>query len=137
MTTITRVLANGSVVLKGELRMKNAAAPKAINYTVEQTAEMVSAYVAAPEKATVEALALKLGKSVKSIVAKLVREKVYKKAEYKTKTGEVVQKKNDVADAIGAVLLMNENDIDSLTKCNKTALAAIWKALSESKPIGD
>ena len=111
------------------------ATPKAVNYTAEQTAEMVSAYSAKPEKATVEALALKLGKTAKSIIAKLVREKVYVKAEYKTKTGETVQKKNDTADAIGAVLRMNENDIDSLTKCNKTALALIWKAISESKPI--
>ncbi len=106
-----------------------------VNYTAEQAAEMVAAYTAAPEKATVEALALKLGKSVKSIVAKLVREKVYKKAEYVTKSGEAVQKKNDVADAIGAVLRMNENDIDSLTKCNKTALAMIWKALANSVPV--
>ena len=106
-----------------------------INYTAEQTAEMVEAYTANPTKVTVEALALKLGKTVKSIVAKLVREKVYKKAEYVTKAGEKVQHKNEYADAIGAVLKMNENDIDSLTKCNKTALAIIFKALANSVPL--
>jgi hypothetical protein len=135
MRTITRVLASGSVILKGEKLSAKSETAKVINYTAEQTAEMVSAYTAKPEKATVEALALKLGKSVKSIVAKLVREKVYKKAEYVSKSGEPVAKKNDVADAIGAVLKMNENDIDSLTKCNKTALSMIWKALANSVPV--
>ena len=61
-----------------------------VNYTVEQTAEMVSTYVAKPEKATVEALALKMGKSVRSVVAKLSREKVYVKPVAVSKTGEPV-----------------------------------------------
>ena len=113
--------------------MTEAKKPVVVNYTAEQAAMMVEAYVANPSKETVEKLAVTLGKTVKSIVAKLSREKVYIKAEYKTKTGEAVQKKNDVADAIGAVLKMNENDIDSLTKCNKTALAIIWNAVCESK----
>ena len=108
---------------------------KPVNYTAEQTAMLIEAYVAKPEKATVEMLAEKLGKGVKSIVAKLSKEGVYRKAEYKTKTGEKVQLKNETADAIGAVLKMNENDIDSLTKCNKTALALIWKALANSVPV--
>lgn len=111
------------------------ATEKIVNYTVEQTASMIEAYTANPTKDTVESLATAMGKTVRSIVAKLSREKVYIKAEYKTKSGEVVQKKNDTADAIGAVLRMNENDIDSLTKCNKTALAMIWKALCESKSM--
>jgi len=111
------------------------ATEKTVNYTVEQTASMVSAYTANPSKETVESLAVTMGKTVRSIVAKLSREKVYIKPEYKTKSGETVQKKDAVADAIGAVLRMNENDIDSLTKCNKTALATIWKALCESKSV--
>lgn len=111
------------------------ATEKVINYTVEQTAAMVAAYTTNPTRETVDSLAESMGKTVRSIVAKLSREKVYIKPEYKTKSGDTVQKKNEVADAIGAVLLMNENDIDSLTKCNKTALATIWKALCESKSV--
>ena len=107
---------------------------KAVNYTAEQTAKVVAEYVANPTRETVEALATALGKSVKSIVAKLSREKVYIKKEYTNKIGEKVQKKNDTAEAIGAVLKLSENDIDSLTKANKTALSAIWKALCESVP---
>lgn len=112
-----------------------AATAKAVNYTAEQTAEMVSAYVAAPNAATVEALAQKMGKTVRSVVAKLSREKVYVAKTYVSKTGEKVVKKDETADAIGAVLKMTEAEIESLTKANKTALAKIFAALANSKPI--
>jgi len=107
---------------------------KTVNYTAEQTAKMVSEYTANPTRETVENLANVMGKTVKSIVAKLSREKVYIKAEYKTKSGESVQKKDETADAIGLVLKMTEGEIESLTKANKTALAKIWKLICESKP---
>ena len=110
-------------------------ATKAPNYTPEQTAEMLAAYVANSSESTVTMLAEKFGKSVRSVVAKLSHEGVYQKKEYKTKTGEKVEKKNETADAIGAILRLSENDTDSLTKCNKTALKAIFEALANSKPI--
>lgn len=102
---------------------------KAVNYTAEQTAAMLAAYAAAPTVETVEQIAAELGKSVRSIVAKLSREGVYKKKEYKTKAGEAVVKKDEAADKIGALLNMAENDVDSLTKANKTALKLIVAAL--------
>lgn len=107
-------------------------AEKIVNYTAEQTAKIVADYTAG---VTVEALAAELGKSVRSIVAKLSREGVYKKKEYKTKTGETVVKKDAHADAIGAILRLNENDTDSLTKANKAALKAIFDALASSRPL--
>jgi K+/H+ antiporter YhaU regulatory subunit KhtT len=108
---------------------------KAVNYTAEQTAKMVADYVADKSEATVAAIALELGKSVRSVVAKLSREKVYVAKTYKTKTGEVVVKKDETADAIGAVLKMTEPEIESLTKANKTALVKIFAALANSVPI--
>lgn len=111
------------------------AATKTVNYTPEQTAEMVAAYVAAPTAETVAALAEKLGKTARSVVAKLSREKVYVAKVATTKTGEPIQKKDDTADAIGAVLKMTEAEIDSLTKANKTALQKIFVALANSKPL--
>ena len=105
---------------------------KTVNYTPEQTAKMVADYQAG---VTVETIAGELGKTVRSVVAKLSREKVYKAKEYKTKTGEAVVKKDAHADAIGAILKMPENDIESLTKANKNALRAIFEALANSKPI--
>ena len=107
-------------------------AKKAVNYTAEQTTEIVTAYQAGE---TVEALAERFNKSVRSIVAKLSREGVYKKKEYTTKTGEKVIKKDTHADAIGAILELPENDIESLTKANKNALKAIFNALANSRPL--
>ena len=95
---------------------------KTVNYTPEMTAKMVADYA---EGVTVEAIAEALGKSVRSVVAKLSREKVYKAKEYKTKTGEAVVKKDAHADFIGEALGLTEADTESLTKANKVALAKI------------
>lgn len=108
---------------------------KAVNYTVEQTAEMIAEYVAAPSKDTVEAIAAKMGKSVRSVIAKLSREKVYVAKVYETKNGEKPVKKDTVADAIGAILKMTEAETESLAKANKTALQKVFDALANSKPI--
>ena len=110
---------------------------KIVNYTPEQTADMVQAYA---NGVSVEAIAAELGKSVRSVVAKLSRERdsegnsVYKAKPRTTKNGTPVVKKDAHADAIGAVLKMSENEIESLTKANKTALEKIWTALANSKP---
>jgi hypothetical protein len=95
---------------------------KTVNYTPEQTQKMVADYQAG---VTVESMAEALGKSVRSVVAKLSREGVYQKKVYKTKTGEAVVKKDEWADYIGAALGLTEADTESLTKANKTALAKI------------
>ena len=102
------------------------ATAKAVNYSAEQTAKLIADYQAGE---TVEALAFAMGKSVRSIVAKLSREKVYVKKEYKTKTGEKAVKKDATADAIGEILKLSENDTASLAKANKVALKAILAAL--------
>ena len=103
-----------------------------MNYTAEQTSAMVSDYTSG---VSVESIAENLGKSVRSVVAKLSREGVYKAKTYVSKTGEKPVKKDVHADAIGAILRLSENDVDSLTKANKNALKAIFDALANSKPI--
>jgi transposase-like protein len=105
---------------------------KTVNYTPEQSAQMVADYQAG---VTVEAIAESLGKTVRSVVAKLSREKVYVAKTYVSKTGAPVVKKDAHADAIGAILKMTEAEIESLTKANKTALVKIFEALANSKPI--
>lgn len=105
---------------------------KTVNYTAEQTMKIVGDYQAG---FTVETIAEATGKSVRSIVAKLSREGVYKKKEYVSKTGEKPVKKDVHADAIGAILRLSENDIESLTKANKSALKSIFEALAASKPV--
>ena len=103
---------------------------KAVNYTAEQTAKMVTDYA---EGVAVEAIAEALGKTVRSVVAKLSREGVYKKKTYTTKTGEAVVKKDAWADYIGQALGMTEADTESLTKANKTALAKIADFIKAEK----
>ena len=104
----------------------------AVNYTPEQTASVVSGYT---NGMTVESLAAEMGKSVRSIIAKLSREGVYKAKVYTTKVGEPVIKKDAHADAIGSILNLSESETESLTKANKSVLRKIFEALANSKPI--
>lgn len=103
---------------------------KTVNYTPEMTAKMVADYTAG---VTVEAIAEALGKTVRSVVAKLSREKVYTAKTYKTKTGDTVVKKDEFADYIAQALDMGEADADSLTKANKTALKTIADFIKAEK----
>jgi hypothetical protein len=103
---------------------------KIVNYTPEMTARMVADYQAG---VTVEAMAEALGKTVRSVVAKLSREKVYQAKTYKSKSGEAVVKKDTVADYIGEALGLSEADTESLTKANKTALKAVADFIKAEK----
>ncbi len=103
---------------------------KAVNYTAEQTAMLVEAYTTEPSRVTVEKMAETLGKSVKSIVAKLSREKVYIKPEYKTKSGGTVIKKDSLIDKLSELVEFTENEASSFDHVNKTALVKLLAALS-------
>ena len=105
---------------------------KTVNYTEAQTVAMVADYV---DGVSVETIAQGLGKSVRSVVAKLSREKVYVAKVYVSKTGEKPVRKDAHADAIGAVLKLTEAETESLTKANKTALEKIFAALANSQPV--
>ena len=105
-------------------------ATKTVNYTQEQTQQMIADYQAG---VSTQQIAEALGKSVRSIVAKLSREGVYQKKTYTTKTGEAVVKKDAWADYIGQALGLTEADTDSLTKANKTALAKIADFIKHEK----
>ena len=104
----------------------------AVNYSAEQTARVIVGYT---DGVTVENLAVELGKSARSIIAKLSREGVYKAKVYVTKQGENVIKKDAHADAIGSILNLSESETESLTKANKSVLRKIFEALANSKPI--
>ena len=123
--SFTSIAGNVSHVVK-------ATTAKAVNYTPEQVTKMVTEYQSGT---TVESIAEALGKSVRSVVAKLSREGVYQAKTYVSKSGEPVAKKDMVADAIGNVLGLTEAETESLTKANKTALSKIFAALANSKPI--
>ena len=78
----------------------NAVRPK--NYTDEMVAQMTEAYTANPTRETVDMLAKKLGKSVRSIIAKLSREGVYVAQPKVTKTGEPVVRKAELVSVVEA-----------------------------------
>ena len=107
---------------------RNAAAVKAVNYTPEQTAQLLADY--AEGMATAQ-LAEKMGKTVRSIVAKLSRSGVYKAKEYVSKTGEKPIAKEALADKMAEVFGLTEAEADSLTKANKTALKKILDKFEE------
>ena len=98
----------------------------AVNYTEEQSAKMVQDYVAG---VSVEIIAQELGKSARSVIAKLSREKVYVAKVAASKTGEAVVKKDQVADSIAVLAGLTESETESLTKANKTALKKIFDCL--------
>ena len=110
---------------------------KVVNFTAEQTVELVNAYKLADStesrKNVVSAYAAKFGKSDASIRMKLVREAVYVKPEATTKTGEVVVDKEKLADQIAAFIpeTLDEASVSSLAKANKKALKAILKVVTE------
>jgi len=100
---------------------------KTVNYTPEQVVAMLQDYA---QGVPVETIAQTLGKTVRSVVAKLSREGVYRKKEYTTKTGERPVTKDETAEKIGILVGLSEGEVDSLTKANKGALAKILAKLS-------
>jgi len=86
------------------------------NYSKEQEASMIAEYKMNPSRATVDVIAEELGKSVKSVIAKLVTLKVYVKA------------KKDL------VKIINEHygfEMPSLTKATKQDLTLLVENLSD------
>ena len=75
-----------------------------MNYTVEETARIVSEYENEPSRATVDRLADEYKKSARSIIGKLAKEGVYKRVEYRTKTGEVPVTKLQIVEDIQSQL---------------------------------
>ena len=94
------------------------------NYTPEQTQALVAGYQAGE---TVEALATQLGKTTRSVVAKLSREGVY---QAKTKaTGTRVTKAQLVA-MIALKVGAHEEILESLEKANHEALELLASRLA-------
>lgn len=89
---------------------------KQVNYTPEMTQDLVARYTAGMP---VDMIARELGKSVRSIVAKLVREGVYVA---KTTTPTEKFTKVDFIKAIADGIGVDFASLDSLEKCNKTQL---------------
>jgi hypothetical protein len=89
------------------------------NYTKEMEASMMAEYKMNPTRATVDVIAEELGKSAKSVIAKLVTLKVYVKAIKIAKTGKPVVRKSALVKQINAHFGF---EMPSLAKATKTDL---------------
>jgi hypothetical protein len=106
------------------------ATEKIANYTAEQVAEMKDAYVKAPTKDTVAALATKFGKSAQSIVAKLAMEKVYVSAA-KVAVAKRAATKADMVGDIAKLAGVSYATVESLEKATGPALKAVLAAMAD------
>ena len=93
------------------------------NYTDAMVDELVAAYQDAPTRATVDEFAEKFNKPARSIIAKLVREGVYKAVARATKQGTPVVRKSELVAQIQAAL--GTNQLESLVKASKADLQAL------------
>lgn len=100
---------------------------KAVNYTAEQTAEILKSYA---DGKAIEIIASAIGKSTRSIIAKLSREGVYKAKAYVTKTGADVTAKGELAEKICVKANLPLDMAESISKANKQALVGILSALN-------
>jgi len=103
----------------------------AANYTNEQVVEMISAYTHNPTRETVDFLADKYNKSIKSIIGKLSREGVYQKQVYKTKTGEVPMTKQEIVSMMAELLDIDSSKIMGLEKAPKQDIKFLSEVVSK------
>jgi len=100
---------------------------RAKNYSDEMVNEMHSLYEANPTRETVEILAEKFGKSVRSIIAKLSREGIYVSQPRVTKTGEPVVRK---AELVAQIEDHFEIEVPTLVKASKADLQTLISMIS-------
>lgn len=103
-------------------------ATKVTNYTAEQTAYVIEAYQAGQ---TVEAIASELGRNVKSVIAKLAKEKVYVSKAKAPAKREMLKK--DMVAEIATFLGKDEEQLESLEKATGPALMAVLLGLRGSE----
>lgn len=99
------------------------ASEKVVKYTADQVAEMVERYNKGTGE-TVEVLAEAFGKTIKSVIAKLSRERVYQPKIGKT-AGEKGMTKAQMVEVLAMKLGTSAEVVESLEKATKDALQAV------------
>lgn len=99
-----------------------------MTYTAELTAELVNEYKLDPTRETIDKISTRIGKSPRSVIAKLASEGVYATPERTTKTGEAIVKKEELVAEIGNWLAI---EVPSLVKTSKIELKALHKAIKD------
>ena len=100
------------------------ATEKIVNYTTEQVAQLVEGYTAGD---SVDNLAQKFGKSVRSVIAKLSKEGVYKAKSKEAGKREMLKAEMvaEIAKLVGAT----DEQLESLEKATGPALMTVLHAL--------
>ena len=104
-----------------------------MNYTEEVTAFIVEKYTENPSMETVVLLAEKFDKTTKSIIGKLSREGVYKRAVYKSKSGESPITKVELVSNIAENLGIEVESLVGLEKSPKNTLKTLEVATGSHK----
>lgn len=99
---------------------------KVENYTAAQVAQITADYAAGMD---VKVIAEKVGKSFRSVVAKLSREKLYVKKAYVAKDGSKAETKAEMVNKIAVALNVAPEVVGSLESGTKQALKAVLAGL--------
>ena len=99
-----------------------------MSYTDEQTREIIEEYERNPTRETVKFIAERIGKSERSVIAKLSSAEVYKTPQRTTKTGDAIVKKEELVRDICTWLGV---DAQTLVKTGKQDLKNIHAALQD------
>ena len=83
---------------------------------------MIKTYQTNPTRETVDKLAKDMGKTVKSVIGKLSREKVYIKKDYTTKRGDKPVTKLQMVQEIADMLKGDKGRLQTLEKSSKAEL---------------
>ena len=105
----------------------NSQAVRVPNYTDAMVASMIATYEANPSLDTVATLATSMGKNKRSIIAKLVREGVYKAQPRVTKTGAPIVRK---AELVAQIQNHFGISVPSLEKASKADLERMVTAIN-------
>ena len=96
--------------------------------TEELTRQIIDDYLSNPSRENVDAIAARIAKSPRSVIAKLAAAGVYQTPQRTTKTGEPIVKKEEMVGEIGSWL---EIEVPTLVKAGKQDLARLHHALKE------
>lgn len=108
------------------------ASEKTVNYTAEQVLELLAAYEV--DKDT-KVLAEKFGRTERSVIAKLVQEKVYQ-----TKAGQLKEKRKTKLEMLAEVEVamgLDKGSLDSFEKGTLDAVKALYSYAAEYLKIGE
>lgn len=99
-----------------------------MSYSEELTEEIIAEYTANPTRETVDAIAERIDKSVRSVIAKLSSAGVYQTPQRTTKTGEEIVKKEELVRDVCTWLGI---EAPTLAKTGKLDLKKLHSALRD------